>query len=598
MKTGNIKMICFIILFTIPPVCLAEDAVVAPYMGQEPPGLTPKVFSPGFISMPERCEHSLCLSKDGRECYFSVRAANWSTAEIMVTRIENGQWTTPVRASFSNTQTVCPSLADNDQSLYFTRNVDIYRVHRTDQGWSAPELLPAPANSSREEYSCHISNLGNLWTCSWRTGGVGGCDQWRIRLVDGQFTQAVDLTTINTTADDCNPVPGPDESYVIWNSTRPGGFGNMDLYISFADGQGGWTSPRNLGPTINTSKLEAGPYISPDHKYLFFSRSDTYTDSSIYWIRVEAFLPDPNGPVFNLSTGQRFATIQNAVNYAQTGQIILISPGTYNESLTLPNTALTIRSANPQDSAVVSLTILSGSGTSPVVTLAPGNNLRSLQGLTLTGGSDGIACSGSQLQACYCVLTGNLDCGIEISNVSTAILEHCIIAGNAGSGLHSLPKTGSRAGTVFSKVDIANCTIVQNVQYGLQGDGINVKSSILYANGASANAQINGNNVNVSYCDVQGGGLSGGNIDADPCFVQLGTWSDSKYAPGDNHLKSTAGHWNPWTCSWVVDDVNSPCIDAGDPNSPLDFEALGQCGDVINMGAYGGTPEASRTTVE
>ena len=96
------------------------------------------------ISLPNRCEHGLCFSKDGRECYFTVRAADWSSAEIMVTRYENGQWTTPVRASFSNTQSMCPSLADNDQSLYLSRSVDIYRVRRTAEGWSQPELVAAP----------------------------------------------------------------------------------------------------------------------------------------------------------------------------------------------------------------------------------------------------------------------------------------------------------------------------------------------------------------------------------------------------------------------------------------------------------------------
>ena len=78
-----------------------------------------------------------------------------------------------------------------------------------------------------------------------------------------------------------------------------------------------------------------------------------------------------------------------------------------------------------------------------------------------------------------------------------------------------------------------------------------------------------------------------------------GTWPDpNTYALGDVHLKSKAGHWNPKICTWVLDDVTSPCIDAGDPSSPLGYEALGRCGTVVDMGAYGGTLEASRTTVE
>ena len=43
---------------------------------------------------------------------------------------------------------------------------------------------------------------------------------------------------------------------------------------------------------------------------------------------------------------------------------------------------------------------------------------------------------------------------------------------------------------------------------------------------------------------------------------------------------------------WVLDDITSPCIDAGDPNSDWTSE-LWQHGKHINMGAYGGTPQAS-----
>jgi hypothetical protein len=593
-------MLGWMILFTSLTSLTADSNTPLPYRGQEPPGLTPKVFAPGLISLPNRCDNSLCLSQDGRECYFTLRNAAWTVYEIMVTRYENGQWTPPVRASFSDGKSLSPSLADNDQTLYFGRNRHIYRVHRETQGWSQPEAVPAPISSPQDDWSCHVSSLGNAWICSWRTGGVGQCDLWRVQSANGQFIEATDLRSLNTSASDCSPVSGPDEGYVVWNSGRAGGSGGADLYISFPDGQGGWTTPRNLGPIINSSKNEGAPYLSPDHRYLFFSRDDTSTDENLYWVRVEAFLPDPNGPVFNLSTGQRFASIQTAINYAQSGQVILLSPGTYRENLILPNTPLTLRSANAQDSAVVSLTSLAWDKTSPVVTLSPGTALRSLQGLTITGGADGVGCSGAKLQLSSCVITGHQDCGIEVSDESTLGMDHCIVAGNAGTGLRSTPKTTGRGQIKYSKVDLTQCTLVQNRGYGLEGDGITVASSILYGNGISVgDVQIKGNNVQVTYSDVQGGLNGQGNLDADPMFVTAGTWTDpNAYVLGDFHLKSKAGHWNFRTCAWVLDDTTSPCIDSGDPNSPLGYEAQGRCGTVVDMGAYGGTMEASRTTVE
>jgi len=61
---------------------------------------------------------------------------------------------------------------------------------------------------------------------------------------------------------------------------------------------------------------------------------------------------------------------------------------------------------------------------------------------------------------------------------------------------------------------------------------------------------------------------------------------------GDYHLKSKAGRWDPSNKTWVQDNVESPCIDAGDPSSDVSLEPETN-GGIINMGAYGGTAEAS-----
>jgi predicted outer membrane repeat protein len=94
-----------------------------------------------------------------------------------------------------------------------------------------------------------------------------------------------------------------------------------------------------------------------------------------------------------------------------------------------------------------------------------------------------------------------------------------------------------------------------------------------------------------------------GNIEADPCFVDSGYWdpngtpddpNDDFLVEGDYHLTSQAGRWDPINESWVTDEITSPCIDAGDPNSPIGQEPFPN-GGRINMGAYGGTAEASKS---
>ena len=69
---------------------------------------------------------------------------------------------------------------------------------------------------------------------------------------------------------------------------------------------------------------------------------------------------------------------------------------------------------------------------------------------------------------------------------------------------------------------------------------------------------------------------------------------DAVWVLGDYHLLSGAGRYDLQTDTWVTDSVGSPCIDAGDPSNSYAQEPAPN-GDCINMGAYGGTVEASKT---
>lgn len=114
--------------------------------------------------------------------------------------------------------------------------------------------------------------------------------------------------------------------------------------------------------------------------------------------------------------------------------------------------------------------------------------------------------------------------------------------------------------------------------------------------------------VVIRYSDVQGGWPGDGNIDADPLFAGPGYWADASnpdvvvpptqlnatWVEGDYHLKSQAGRWDPASESWVMDEVTSPCLDAGDPDAPVNGEPEPN-GGRVNMGAYGGTAEASKS---
>jgi len=175
---------------------------------------------------------------------------------------------------------------------------------------------------------------------------------------------------------------------------------------------------------------------------------------------------------------------------------------------------------------------------------------------------------------------------------SNPIIERCIMANNyaeVGGGI---------ACNENSSPTIKNCTISGNLTYQ-DGGGIYCGAS---SNPIITNSTIVGNETEeayvggiacfggsapiITYSDIQGGWPGEGNIDVDPCFADV--------ASGDYHLKSQAGRWEPNEGRWVMDEVTSPCIDAGDPMSPIGLEPFPN-GGIVNMGAYGGTVEASKS---
>jgi hypothetical protein len=181
-----------------------------------------------------------------------------------------------------------------------------------------------------------------------------------------------------------------------------------------------------------------------------------------------------------------------------------------------------------------------------------------------------------------------------------ATVTNCMFGSNSatnGAGIHTNY-------LYLGDLTLRNCTFSGNVadNYGgalhnRAGGNLMLTNCILSGNSASEGPQIGheqSGTVSLSYCCLQGGHWDVyapsavvdwlvGSIDADPCFVDE--------AGGDLHLRSAGGRWDANVNNWVADDSNSPCIDAGDPNSGWTAE-LWPHGKRINMGAFGGTPQA------
>jgi len=327
-----------------------------------------------------------------------------------------------------------------------------------------------------------------------------------------------------------------------------------------------------------------------------------------------------DGPIENATSGGRHDYIQHAIAAAEDGDVILIEPGLYKEKLRFAGKSVTLTSVAPEDPAVRAATVLAGPG--PVVTFADGETAESvLTGFTVAGGSYGLLCNGSKPTIRYCDVLDNTSAGIKVWGGGAPFVSRCdILANHVGvemwadvSGRRiqrnygtfaNCVIAGNRAGGVSSGYPvIENCTIADNLGYGLSCVAPTLTNSIVYFNADGANLEVR-QEATVSYCNIQGGWPGEGNIDVDPVFVARGQWlDDGLWSPGDYHLKSQGWSWDVSQGLWSWDDATSPCIDAADPSWPLGDEPLCEAGDPlaeraagnarINMGAYGGTEQAS-----
>jgi len=162
---------------------------------------------------------------------------------------------------------------------------------------------------------------------------------------------------------------------------------------------------------------------------------------------------------------------------------------------------------------------------------------------------------------------------------SNPMLNNCIFNNNSasiwGGGIYNSD----------SSPILTNCTFSENFAdegAAVFGGSPKMTNCIVWSN---TSPQII-SNASISFSDIQDSWEGEGNINVNPLFADPNN--------GDYHLKSQAGRFDPNSGSWIFDNITSPCIDTGDPNTPIGDEPMPN-GGIVNMGDYGGTSQASKS---
>ena len=172
-----------------------------------------------------------------------------------------------------------PSLTIDGSKMIFTRRLnndeDFYESNWKNGAWSKAQPVTGKINTNLNEGAQNISQDGEwlVFTGCNYPEGEGSCDLYiAYKSKSGEWTEPENMgRTINTEFWESSPSMSPDKKSLYFASSRQGGFGGKDIWVTNRNSAGKWSTPLNLGPTVNTSADEGCPFIHADNKTLYFN---------------------------------------------------------------------------------------------------------------------------------------------------------------------------------------------------------------------------------------------------------------------------------------------------------------------------------------
>lgn len=175
------------------------------------------------------------------------------------------------------------SFASDGSSVYFTRSsregkaddgfikLKIYKADAQGNDWGKPISLPF----NSEEYNvCHPSlseDQMELYFASDMPGGFGGMDLYVSYLENGRWSPPINLgPTVNTEGDEVFPFIHSDKT-LYFASDGHLGLGGLDILFVKEEMLGIWGEPRNMGFPVNTGSDDFSLIINPERTHGYFA---------------------------------------------------------------------------------------------------------------------------------------------------------------------------------------------------------------------------------------------------------------------------------------------------------------------------------------
>lgn len=263
-------------------------------------------------------EGELSFAADGTMVYCSARedlaVAPGDPKDLYIAtfNVETGSWNTPVNMGIPVNAPPAtdvdplrlgddrePWITADGNTIYFKsdrlattsprNNNDLFVIRKSNGQWSNPELVGFPISTNEGDEHCPaiLQDGETLCFASRRAGGYGGSDIYCSQQDgSGNWMEPVNQgPNINTAAEEFH-FSQDEDGMVYFTSSRPGGFGGMDIWGAMQLAANDWGPAHNLGPQVNTASADMCPALPPGSNTIawFSTRADNNLGSiDIFW---------------------------------------------------------------------------------------------------------------------------------------------------------------------------------------------------------------------------------------------------------------------------------------------------------------------------
>ena len=275
-------------------IMLYENAKILAQIINNPVKFNPQIVK-GVSTQDD--EYLPIISPDQELSFFTRRSDKMSLQDITTTTIEEFVFSKKINGDFEVGQALTypfnlesneggASITIDNKILYYTKcirdnkgynNCDIYYVNRENGAWSNVQEFPKNISKidSWESQPTVSSDGKTILFSSDRSGGYGKMDLYEISKVNDTWTSPKNLgSTINSNENEKSPYLHTDGKTLFFASTNFPSLGGFDIFYSRKDSLGNWQKPINIGYPINTVADEISLFVSTDGNQAYFASNN------------------------------------------------------------------------------------------------------------------------------------------------------------------------------------------------------------------------------------------------------------------------------------------------------------------------------------